>query len=162
MNRSHAIRSLRPLLRGHPRLTSALRGADQAFSRWHHSLAQRVPALIRPQPRQLTVAITASCNLRCVGCRYGRDFMVGERLELDTVRALLDDARAAGINKVRFYGGEPLLHPALADMVRHARSLDMEPYLTTQRDPARQAHRRAVRGRAAPGDGGLLRHGAGV
>lgn len=131
MNRSHAIRALRPFLHAHPHLSSALRGADQALSRWQHSLAAHVPALIRPQPRQLTVAITAACNLSCVGCRYGRDFMVGERLELDLVRPLLDDARAAGVNKVRFYGGEPLLHPDLAEMVRHARGLGMEPYVTT-------------------------------
>ena len=131
LSRSSAIRTVRPLLEGHPRATRALRDADQAFSRLHHGIAERVPGLIRPQPRQLTVAVTAACNLRCVGCRYGRDFMVGARLELPVVRGMLEDARAAGVNRVRFYGGEPLLHPDLPAMIAHARSLGLEVYLTT-------------------------------
>ena len=131
LSRSATIRSVRPLLEGRPRVAQALRIADQAFSRWHHELAQRVPALIRPQPRQLTVAVTAACNLACVGCRYGRDFMLGSRLELNVVRRLLDDAAAAGVNRVRFYGGEPLLHPDLSAMIAHAAELEIEPYVTS-------------------------------
>jgi len=131
LSRSTAIRKVRPLLEGHPWLTQSLRDADQAFSRLHHGLAEKLPAIIRPQPRQLTVAVTAACNLKCVGCRYGRDFMVGSRLELPMVRSLLDDAREAGVNRVRFYGGEPLLHPDTPAMIAHARSLGMEPYMTT-------------------------------
>ena len=131
MSRARAIRAVRPLVEGHPRTGQLLRDADQAFSRWHHGLARKLPALIKPQPRQLTLAITAACNLRCIGCRYGRDFMVGARLDLDTVKAVLDDGRAAGVGRVRFYGGEPLLHPDLPAMIRHAAELGMEPYVTT-------------------------------
>jgi len=131
VSRARTIRALRPLLAGHPGTERFLRGADQGLSRLHHGLARAVPALIRPQPRQLTIAITAACNLRCIGCRYGRDFMVGERLELDTVRAVLDDGHAAGVGRVRFYGGEPLLHPDLPEMIRHASGLGLEVYVTT-------------------------------
>ena len=131
LSRSAAIRTLRPLLRKRPRLESLLRSADQALSRWQHGLAGRVPALIRPQPRQLTIAVTAACNLRCHGCRYGRDFMVGDRLKLSMVRDLLDDAHAAGVGRVRFYGGEPLLHRDLPAMIAHASGLGMECYVTT-------------------------------
>jgi cyclic pyranopterin phosphate synthase len=131
LTRSSAIRTVRPFLDSHPRLAEVLRGADQAASRLHHGLARAVPALIRPQPRQLTVAVTAACNLKCIGCRYGRDFMLGARLELPMVRELLDDAAAGGVNRVRFYGGEPLLHPDLPAMIAHARALAIEPYVTT-------------------------------
>ncbi len=129
--RSSAIRTLRPFLTRHPRLKGALRGADRAVSRLHHSAAEHVPALIRPQPRQLTAAITASCNLRCQGCRYGRDFMVGERISLDVMRAVLDDAKDAGVARVRLYGGEPLLHPDVATMIAHSNELGMNTYITT-------------------------------
>ena len=131
LSRAKAIRGLRPILEEHPSTARLLRGADQALSRLHHGLARSVPALIRPQPRQLTVAITAACNLRCIGCRYGRDFMVGERLDLDTVQSVLDDGRAAGVGRVRFYGGEPLLHPDLPAMIRHAKGLGLDVYVTT-------------------------------
>jgi len=128
---SRLARILRPHLEGHPGIKKALQETDFAVARTRHALASVFPGLIRPDPRQLTVAVTAACNLRCVGCRYGRDFMVGERLELALVRDLLDDAREAGVNRVRLFGGEPLLHPQLADMVRHACALGMDTYVTT-------------------------------
>jgi cyclic pyranopterin phosphate synthase len=131
LSRARAIRAVRPLLEGHPRTLQVLRDADQALSRLHHGAARAVPALIRPQPRQLTIAITAACNLECLGCRYGRDFMLGARLELETVAAVLDDGAAAGVGRVRFYGGEPLLHPQLPEMIRHAKGLGLDVYVTT-------------------------------
>ncbi|MCP5023693.1 MAG: radical SAM protein [bacterium] len=79
----------------------------------------------------MSIAITATCNFRCVGCRYGRDFMVGEQLSLEVIRGVLDDARAAGVNTVRFYGGEPLLHKDLPAMVRHATDVGLDVYVTT-------------------------------
>ena len=131
VNSSKAIRMLRPFLKKHPGLKSALRSADNRVSRAKHSLARQFPQLIRPAPRSLTIAVTAFCNLRCRGCRYGRDFMVGEQLPLRMVRKILDDAREAGVNRVRFYGGEPILHPDLPEMVEHASKLGMDAYVNT-------------------------------
>jgi len=105
--------------------------ADLHVERTRHSTAQWLPVVIRPQPRRMEVAITAACNLRCLGCRYGRDFMPGAALTWPMVRDLLDDAKQAGIWNVRFYGGEPLLHPDLSRMVAHAVQLGMRPYITT-------------------------------
>jgi len=128
---SRAVQVLRPALADHPRLRSALRRADEALARLRHSAAERIPALIRAEPRQLTIAVTAQCNLRCVGCRYGRDFMPGARLDLETVRLAMEDARAAGVHSVRLYGGEPLLHPDLPAMIAHGRALGLDVYVTT-------------------------------
>lgn len=113
------------------RLRGWLRGADARAARLRHSLALRAPSTIRPRPRNLTVAITARCNYRCEGCRYGRDFMPGEQLSLDVVRGLLEDAAGAGTDSVRFYGGEPLLHRDLPAMIAYARELGLDPYVTT-------------------------------
>jgi cyclic pyranopterin phosphate synthase len=57
--------------------------------------------------------------------------MVGERLDLPMMRNLLDDAKEAGVNRVRLYGGEPMLHPDLPDMIRHSQALGMDTYLTS-------------------------------
>ncbi len=57
--------------------------------------------------------------------------MPGQQLSLETVETLLDDASSAGIETVRLYGGEPLLHPALPKMVRHAVDLGLSTYVTT-------------------------------
>lgn len=131
MSVSTSIRRLRPFLARHQGLKTALHGADDGLTRLKHRVAERLPALIRPEPRQLTVAITAACNLKCIGCRYGRDFMLGERLSLETVRDMVDDGAAAGINRVRYFGGEPLLHPDLPAMIRHATDKGIDVYITT-------------------------------
>jgi MoaA/NifB/PqqE/SkfB family radical SAM enzyme len=57
--------------------------------------------------------------------------MVGERLSLDVMSGVLADARSAGISKVRFYGGEPLLHPELVQMVGHATALGLSSCVNT-------------------------------
>lgn len=123
--------ALRPLLRPHPAAWNALVAADLRIERARHDLARALPVLIRPEPRHLEIAITANCNQRCVGCRYGRDFMPGQQLSLEAVRGILEDARAGGIWDVRFYGGEPLLHRDLPRMVERAHELGIPPYVTT-------------------------------
>lgn len=77
------------------------------------------------------MAITAHCNLRCQGCRYGRDFMPGSVLPFDIIQTALEDAAAAGIRTIRLYGGEPLLHPDLPRIVRAAIGFGIKPYVTT-------------------------------
>jgi cyclic pyranopterin phosphate synthase len=46
--------------------------------------------------------------------------MPGHTLPWELVKQLLDDAKVIGFDKIRFYGGEPLLHKQLPDMIRHA------------------------------------------
>jgi cyclic pyranopterin phosphate synthase len=60
-----------------------------------------------------------------------RDFMLGEQLPFHVVAQALEDASEAGFQFVRLYGGEPLLHPDIAKMVRQCRTLDLTPYITT-------------------------------
>ncbi len=124
-------RGLRPLLGRHPGIKRALVRADESLGRLRHSAARVLPALVRPDPRQLTIAVTGACNLRCQGCRYGRDFMVGERIPWPVMQDLLADAKAAGVDRVRFYGGEPLLYPELDRAIALTRELGMDPYITT-------------------------------
>jgi|GEM_PF-600537 len=132
MSLRSAVRSaVRGTLKQYPRVWRALVDADTTLERARHSAATFLPALIQPDPRHLEVAITANCNLRCIGCRYGREFMTGNQLPWPVVRDLLDDAKAAGFWDVRFYGGEPLLHPDLPKMIDHARSIGLGTYVTT-------------------------------
>jgi MoaA/NifB/PqqE/SkfB family radical SAM enzyme len=122
---------LAPTLKRYAPLWGAVKDIDLALERSRHSAARVLPVLVRPEPRRLQIAITAHCNLACVGCRYGRDFMRGAQLEWSIVEPLLDDARAAGMWDVRFYGGEPLLHPDLPRMIAYALELGLQPFVTT-------------------------------
>jgi len=128
---SWLVRTLRPIMGRHPAVKKSLLQAQLKLQAAEHMAAAVFPILIRPAPRKLTVAITAQCNLRCIGCRYGRDFMPGHELSRDMVRDLLDDAKEAGVETVRLYGGEPLLHSQLPRMVEHATSLALSAYITT-------------------------------
>lgn len=126
-----ATQALAPVLSKHPRLADAARAVRDAGGVAHHLAAEAFPFLIRPRPKQLTVAVTAQCNLRCDGCRYGRDFMVGERLPTDVMLGVIEDAAAAGIESLRLYGGEPLLHPDIGALIRAGFAAGMDTYLTT-------------------------------
>jgi cyclic pyranopterin phosphate synthase len=96
-----------------------------------HTVARVIPQVIQPDPRELYITLTAQCNLRCIGCRYGRDFMPGSELSWDQVRDLLDDAKQCGIKNVRLYGGEPLLHKDLPRIVERAVNLGLTTYVST-------------------------------
>lgn len=65
-------------------------------------------------PRFLEIEITGRCPYRCQHC-YG-SFPAGAELNTQTVLHLLEQARGH-FDCVIFSGGEPLLHPGLADMV---------------------------------------------
>ena len=120
MNARSMLRDwLGPWLRRHPAIKRFFVNSDINLDLARHSLAAILPVVIQPQPRNLTVAITAYCNLRCVGCRYGRDFMPGAQLPWPVARQMLSDAKELGFESVRLYGGEPLMHPDLAKMVEH-------------------------------------------
>lgn len=110
---------------------SALRSFENWIERQRHSAARIAPSVIRPRPYKVMVAVTADCNATCAGCRYGRDFMPGHRLEWPLVHDLLKDAADAGFSSIRLYGGEPLLHPDLPRMVELCASRGMRPYVTT-------------------------------
>jgi len=114
-----------------PAVKEGLRQAEQGLGLLEHTVGQVLPSIIQPRPRRITIAVTAHCNLRCTGCRYGRDFMSGEHLTLAEVRETLTDARNSGVELVRLYGGEPLLHRDLPEMVRHSLQLGMATYVTT-------------------------------
>ena len=135
MSRAGIRRGLRRYLgdrlRSFGGLRAAVHGAEGELEALRHSAAVWLPELARPRPYKVMVALTAHCNARCIGCRYGRDFMPGATLETALVMDLLEDAAAAGFYSIRLYGGEPLLHPDLPRIVERCVELGLRPYVTT-------------------------------
>jgi cyclic pyranopterin phosphate synthase len=114
-----------------PKVKSILRNVEFHLGLVRHTVAEYIPQLITAKTKTIDIAITANCNLRCIGCRYGRDFMPGSQLDWLIVRNLIDDAKEAGVHQIRLYGGEPLLHPDLPKMVEHCTKRRMGLYVTT-------------------------------
>jgi molybdenum cofactor biosynthesis enzyme MoaA len=123
--------SIRRWLAAHPRIKASLIEGRNAAGLAKYTAASAFPILIQPTNRRMMVAVTANCNLRCIGCRYGRDFMPSSQLPLNKAMELLSDAAECGVQTVRLYGGEPLLHPDLPAMVGHTLKNGMKPFVTT-------------------------------
>ncbi len=66
----------------------------------------------------LIVELTDRCNLSCRHCPSGRHGGRGE-LDLALFDRVLDQARAQGIDRLSFTGGEPTLHPRFPDILHH-------------------------------------------
>ncbi|MCA9462456.1 MAG: radical SAM protein [Nitrospira sp.] len=120
-----------PTLASCPQVMPWLNKADKYLDLLRHSLARVVPQIIQADPQSIFITLTADCNLRCIGCNYGRTFMSGHVLSWPVVKEVLDDAKTLGIRGVRLYGGEPLLHPDLPRIVEYSVKLGLKTWVTT-------------------------------
>lgn len=82
-------------------------------------LVRRAPGLRRGRlfPIVLMLEPLEACNLRCAGCGRVREYRehMAHRLFVDQALAVAD---GAGAPVVSVSGGEPLLHPGIADIAR--------------------------------------------
>ena len=97
----------------------------------YHNVCIVSNKIIRPLPYNVTVSITSYCNFRCIGCNYGKTFMVGHELELETIQKLIDVASMRGYKNIRIYGGEPLLHKRLNKIIEYSVEKGLDPYIST-------------------------------
>jgi cyclic pyranopterin phosphate synthase len=70
------------------------------------------------------IAVTSACNLRCTYCLRDETGapQKTEQLDTDDTTRLIRVLAGMGISKIRFTGGEPLLHPDIASLVNIART----------------------------------------
>ena len=88
--------------------------------------------------RDLRISVTDRCNFRCRYCmpreRFGEDHTFLPRrayLSFEEIEKVVIACRSLGLEKVRITGGEPLLRPALHDLVSRISSTGAEVALTT-------------------------------
>jgi cyclic pyranopterin phosphate synthase len=82
---------------------------------------------IQNTPTYLRVVATAFCNMKCSYCHMeGDPHVPGTAYELpgDVLTSVLRVARRAGIRKLKFLGGEPLLRKDLPAIIRALRAED--------------------------------------
>lgn len=119
------------ILKNQPTLRSLTLALYNQYKMLRHLVAIKYNGTIKPTYHKISIAVTADCNSRCIGCRYGRDFMPGHKLPFELVKGVLEDASKVGFKIVRLYGGEPLLHKDLPKMISLCKKLNLKPYLTT-------------------------------
>lgn len=86
----------------------------------------------RGGPGLCNIAVTNSCNAACDFCNFARGRVPDLRwIDADQFGAALDILRRRGIRYVSFFGGEPLLHPRLEEMIAGAVERDLVPAIIT-------------------------------
>lgn len=86
-----------------------------------------VPAGGPPAPRSVRVSLTDRCDLACVYCRPSRhDGYLESRLDEASWSAMLEGLAKAGVRRIRFTGGEPLLFRPLERVIARAAELGFE------------------------------------
>jgi MoaA/NifB/PqqE/SkfB family radical SAM enzyme len=90
--------------------------------------------ITRGGPALCNVAVTNACNAACDFCNFARG-KVGSRdlrwIDANQFGRSLDILRKRDIRYISFFGGEPLLHSCLADMIAIVVERDMGPALIT-------------------------------
>src|SRR5215831_10750754 len=88
----------------------------------------------RGGPALCNIAVTNSCNAACDFCNFARGKVPGSNLrwiDAGKFAAALDILYARNIRYVSFFGGEPLFHPRLPDMIAMATAKNMGPAVIT-------------------------------
>lgn len=88
----------------------------------------------RGGPALCNIAVTNACNAACDFCNFARGKVGSANLrwiDADQFAGALDILHQRDVRYVSFFGGEPLLHPSLIQMVAMAIARGMGPGLTT-------------------------------
>jgi MoaA/NifB/PqqE/SkfB family radical SAM enzyme len=92
--------------------------------RWRLSWYLRRTRLRNP-PYYVNIEPNNVCNLRCSICSMDGS-RPGGFMDPSLFRRVADDAAASGVTEARlFLGGEPLLHPDIAELVRYAEGVGL-------------------------------------
>lgn len=71
------------------------------------------------------IEVTRACNLRCKHCLNNSGKVMKNQLTTEEIYKLINDLANAGIQEIRFTGGEPLVHKDIYKMIELATKLGL-------------------------------------
>ncbi len=77
--------------------------------------------LFRRSPLMMMHAVTEACNARCPYCVFSHGKRRPDELSMQEIGKLYSDAQALGIQYLHLWGGEPLAHPHIGEIVQIAK-----------------------------------------
>ncbi|WP_459862176.1 radical SAM protein [Endothiovibrio diazotrophicus] len=108
---------------------------------WHPDRVAQWKAGERIAPLHIDMGISTGCNMACTYCYgvlqnragYGGNNSNSRyNMPAEAVKRVFDDAKRIGVRSIALIGeGENTLNPALADVVRHGKSIDLDLGLAT-------------------------------
>jgi len=79
--------------------------------------------VVHAAPASVRISLTDRCDLACVYCRPSRsDGYLPDRLDEPALHTLIEGLLLAGVRRIRFTGGEPLLSPHVVGAVARAKA----------------------------------------
>lgn len=84
--------------------------------------------------RSVLFQLLRQCNYQCSHCSQAAPHVGHESIEplpLEAVKLRLGRLKTFGLQRVRFTGGEPLLHPNLLQIIDYAKSCDLDTSIIT-------------------------------
>jgi radical SAM protein with 4Fe4S-binding SPASM domain len=89
------------------------------------------PPPLQPVPESVHLQLNNTCNLRCPSCYVSLRREDAGSLPLERILVLIEEWAAMGVFQLALGGGEPLMSPKLAAVVRAARRHGIVPNVTT-------------------------------
>lgn len=83
------------------------------------------------QPLEVKVELTRKCNYHCHFCFNSNLPSTGKALPTSDAKKIIQKIASEGIEKLRFTGGEPLLHPKLPELMLFAKQQGLQVMLNT-------------------------------
>ena len=79
--------------------------------------------------RQLYFYLTEGCNLKCRHCWISPKYQAPDKpasgLDVELFRDIIKQAKPLGLDGVKFTGGEPLMHPAIFELLDVVRTEEL-------------------------------------
>ncbi|MCU0666188.1 MAG: radical SAM protein [Candidatus Omnitrophica bacterium] len=83
-------------------------------------------------PLYMEISLTGACNNRCIFCAFDYLNYKPQYLSEKVLKKFISEVSRSGLKSILFSGeGEPLLHPGLVSIIRHAREKLLDVALTT-------------------------------
>lgn len=71
-------------------------------------------------PLMLLHSVTEACQAKCPHCPWAHGKRRPDELTLPEIKHLYEEAQALRMRYIHFWGGEPLVHPQIGEIVAHA------------------------------------------
>lgn len=75
--------------------------------------------------------ITSTCNYNCAHCYAAGNLNAERDLTFSQVKTIIDHLKSPGVDSIAFYGGEPLVRPDIADIIRYCSESGFQTFMIT-------------------------------
>lgn len=82
-------------------------------------------------PLRIYLEITDQCNFNCIHCYLGNKEMKPRNIPFSLFQKIVHEMEEIGIFEIILGGGEPLMHPHIADMLHYLSGCRLFPAITT-------------------------------